>query len=204
VPVVVYSSDPNTYRRIWAPFALWGLGLVLFGLVIMAWPALTARVFVTAFGILSLVAGVTQLASALIARRRLEGLAYLPVIAGVIALAIGLVTLAAPEFVAQAFAFVIGAAAFAWGLSDIAIGWTGRRYFPTWRLHVFRGAMTVVAGVFLMFWPLEAQVAVAWLVGAWAIAIGSLTLVLGLSARTATGHSGTRPPVRSQRPEDAA
>lgn len=186
MPVVVYSSDPHTYRRIWAPFALWGIGLIAFGIVIVVWPALTAQVFVAAFGALGLFAGVTQLASAAIARRRLEGLTWLPVVAGVLALCVGAVALLAPDFTAQLFAFVIGAGALAWGLSGLAIGWTGRAYFPSWRLHMIRGVLTVIAGVFLMVRPLEAQIALAWLVGGWAVVIGGITLALGLNARGVT------------------
>ncbi len=183
MPVVVYSSDPHTYRRVWAPFALWGAGLVAFGVIVMTWPELTARVFVTLFGVLALFAGITQLASAVVAQKKLQGLTWMPVIAGVIALGIGSVTLLAPDFVASVFAFVIGVAAFAWGVSDIAIGWTGREYFLTWRLHMLRGLLTAAAGVFLMTRSLEAQIGLAWLVGAWAIAIGAVTLWLGFVAR---------------------
>jgi uncharacterized membrane protein HdeD (DUF308 family) len=184
MPVVVYSSDPHTFRRIWFPFALWGLGLVAFGVVIMVWPELTRRVFVLAFGMLSLLAGATQLASAVVARRRLEGLAWLPVIVGFVALSIGVLTLSAPDLVARLFALVIGLAAFAWGVSDIAIGWTGRAYFPTWHLHVLRGVLAAGAGVLLIVRPLDSLVGIAWLVGAWAIAIGLITLWLALGARS--------------------
>ncbi len=183
VPVLVYSSDPSTYRRIWMPFALWGLSLMTFGGVIALWPEMTGRLFVTLFGALALFAGVTQLASAVFARQRLKGLAWLPVVTGILALIIGTVTLAALAFVARVFAFVIGTAAFAWGFSDIAIGWTGREYFPTWRLHIVRGLITASAGAFLMARPLEALIADALVVGLWAMAIGALTFVLGLMAR---------------------
>lgn len=182
MPVVVYSSDPRTYRRIRVPFTLWGLALIAYGLVIALWPELSARLFVLLFGALALVAGITQLASVVIARRKLEGLAWMPVVAGVIAISVGLLVLSLPDFTSQMFALVGGAISLAWGMSDLVIGWTGREYFPTWRWHMLRGALATGAGVFILTRPIEALIDAAMLVGIWAIVIGVLTLWLSLRA----------------------
>ncbi|GAB4275921.1 MAG: hypothetical protein Kow0056_05980 [Coriobacteriia bacterium] len=184
MPIVVYRSDPSTFRRIWLPFAAWGLALVLFGLFMIASPRLTGRLIVLAAGLLLLAAGVTQLASAVVAGRRITGLAWLPVVTGVIALGLGVFALTQPETVARLFALVGGLAALAWGATDVAIGLTGRSYIRTWAIHALRGVLSMGVGVLLIARPLEALIGIAWLVGLWAVVIGAITLGLALEARS--------------------
>ena len=183
MPIVVFSSDTRTYRRVGWPFALWGAALVVFGLVLALAPRLTATLVVTMFGWACLVAGAFQLLSAVFAQRAFRGLAWIPVAAGILAVALGLVTLRWPEAVASVFAVLAGLAILAWGLADTGIGWTGRRYFITWQLHVIRGVLISAAGLIIVTRPIEALIAVAWVVGVLAVAVGTMTILMGVMAR---------------------
>jgi uncharacterized membrane protein HdeD (DUF308 family) len=188
MPIVVYGSDPGTYRRVWWPFAAWGVALVLFGLVLMLAPELTASLMVIVFGWVSLAAGVLQGVAAVTARRQLRGLALLPVIGAVVAVCIGLAALLFPEFVASVFVVLVGFAVLVWGVADTLVGWTGRRRLPTWGWHVLRGLLIALAGVFIVTRPLPAIIAASWVLGALAIATGLMTVTLALAAR----HPGER------------
>jgi len=183
MPIVVYSSDTRTYRRVGWPFALWGAALVIFGLVISLEPRLTANLVVTLFGWVSLIGGGMQIASAFIAKKAFHGITWIPILVGCIAIALGAFTLVWPEVIASAFALIVGAAIMAWGGTDAVIGWTGRKYLITWQLHVVRGLLIATFGIIIMTRPLEAIIGISWLLGLFAVMVGTMTILMGIMAR---------------------
>ncbi len=175
--------------RNWWALALRGLFGVLFGLAAFAWPGLTLAVLVVLFGSYVLVDGVFALVAAVRAAEAherwwpflLEGLA------GVIG---GLVTFMWPGITELVLLFLIAWWAIITGIFEIGAAIRLRKEMAgEWALGL-SGLASVVFGLVLLFRPGAGALAVAWLIGTYALVFGLLLLVLAVRLR---GYSGQKP-----------
>jgi uncharacterized membrane protein HdeD (DUF308 family) len=176
----------------------WLLGIrgvlaVLFGIVAVIWPGMTAIALALVFGIFAIVTGIEQLVHAIrpatgpsnpvtgfadgTGPRLARGLA------GLAGLVIGIMTVAWPHVTAVALAILVGVWAVLTGLSDL---WLATRQHGGWPLALI-GALAIVAGLFIMVRPAAGAVAIAWAIGVYAIISGVLLLVAAYQLT----HQGT-------------
>jgi uncharacterized membrane protein HdeD (DUF308 family) len=158
----------NRYGRL---LALRGGFAVLFGLVALLWPGVTAIALALVFGAYAFVDGIAMLVES--ARRRTGAGPRVPyVVGGVAGIAIGLAAFFWPQVTALALAILVGI----WALVTGAIVlWLALRRRGRW-LTALAGAASVVAGVLVLLRPDAGAVAIAQVIGVYAVVAGVLML----------------------------
>ena len=152
---------------------------MLFGLVILAWPAITLRVLLLVFGIFAIAAGIFAILSGLRAAGTRDRWLHLG--EGVVAALAGIVALGWPGITAFALLYIIAAWAIVTGVMEMAGAFQTRlTAMPEWVL-LASGAISVVFGILLLVWPHLGVLALVWLIGIYAIVYGILHLVLAFT-----------------------
>jgi uncharacterized membrane protein HdeD (DUF308 family) len=163
----------------------WMLGVrgtlaIVFGIIAIIWPGVTALALAVVFGIYAIIDGVSMLVGAFrrpgdTGQRTIRG------IAGALGVALGLAALIWPGITAMIVAIVVGV----WALVTGAIAiWLATQVRGQWLVGVV-GALSVIAGLLVLIRPAAGAVAVAWIIGVYAIVAG----VLMLAATWQLGHS---------------
>jgi uncharacterized membrane protein HdeD (DUF308 family) len=151
--------------------ALRGVLAIAFGFVALLWPGITALALAVLFGAWALVDGVGMLVAFF--RRRTTGRyrgAHL--VAGVAALGAGIITLLWPGITVLALVVLIGAWAIVVGALEIVAATEGR---SEWYEGLI-GGLSIVAGVLILLRPGISALAMAQIIGVFAIVIGVLRL----------------------------
>jgi uncharacterized membrane protein HdeD (DUF308 family) len=144
----------------------------VFGLLALLWPGVTVVVLALLVGAYIVVEGVATIITGFRrARDAAQRTAYL--LAGLIGVVAGVVALVWPGITALVLALLFGAWAVITGMMDI---WAATRIRGQW-LMVAVGVLSVVAGVFVLARPMLGVLAVAVVVGAFALVTGVLMLV---------------------------
>jgi uncharacterized membrane protein HdeD (DUF308 family) len=163
-----------------------GIAAILFGLVVLAWPDITLRALLVAFGIFAIAAGVFAILSSLRAAKKRDRWLYLG--EGVVAVLAGILAFAWPRVTVFVLLYIIAAWAMITGVLEMAGAFQTRLVaWPEWVLMA-SGAISIVFGVLLLVWPYMGGLALVWLIGIYAIVYGIIHLVLaftGASARKA-------------------
>lgn len=115
-----------------------------------------------------------------------RGLRMMLVVRAVLALVIGVVALAWPEMTLLALAVAFGVYAILDGVARIvdAVRHRGRE---RWWLGLLGGLVGVAAGVVALFWPDVTALALAIVVGAWAVVSGAAEIADSVRLRRAGG-----------------
>jgi uncharacterized membrane protein HdeD (DUF308 family) len=182
--ILVYGSDPGSYRSRSLPFIAVGVAMTLFGAAVIALPDVTLTLLTIMLGLLALAAGLLEIALALASRRTTAGhwwwISPLP---GVLLIAAAVFALGWPALAATAIVRGFGVLALAWGVADIVLGATARGVFSGWWMRIVRGLLFAAAGVAVFALPEAGLLAAAWVLGLWAVAVGALSVALGLWLR---------------------
>lgn len=182
--------------RNWALVALRGVVAVLFGLFAIARPGITLTALVILFGAFALVDGMVAVWSALFHRRgEPRWLALL--IAGIAGIGIGIVTFIMPGITALFLLYLIAAWAIIRGVVEIEMAVQLRKVLTGEWLLGLAGALSVIFGLFLMFFPGVGALAVTLWIGVWAIVLGFVVIALAFRLRkwNQMADAGTAPAV---------
>jgi uncharacterized membrane protein HdeD (DUF308 family) len=174
-----FSSDMSRYG--WALVAR-GIVAILFGIVAFAMPGITLAslaflfaVFVVASAVLAVGSGVSRIVSG-------AG-GWTAFLVGALGLLVGLRMFAYPGVTVLAVLWIVGIWAIASGVAEFVAGIRLRREITDeWRL-ILSGLLSCLFGVLLIWFPVLGGLAVAWSIGAAAIAYGVAEIVLGLRLR---------------------
>jgi uncharacterized membrane protein HdeD (DUF308 family) len=164
--------------RNWGAVAARGVAAVVFGLILLFWPAITLLVFVYAFGIFVLVEGVAALYSGL-ARERSWGLIAL----GIIAIIAGIATFVWPAVTGLILALLVGFWAIAVGVVEIYEGIRLRRVIANEWLLIVTGIAALFFGLILVVSPGAGVLALTGFIGFFALVYGALQIVLSFRLR---------------------
>jgi uncharacterized membrane protein HdeD (DUF308 family) len=168
-----------------------GIAAVLFGLLALSWPGLTLLALVALFGAYALVDGVSSIVAA-VARGREHRPWGVLAFEGIVGVAAGVVTFAWPGVTVVALLVVIAVWAVWTGLLEIVAGVRIRKEVKgEWMLYLSGGA-SVLLGIVLLISPGTGAVALAWLIGSFALLFGVALIVLSLRLRQMRGR--LRPP----------
>jgi uncharacterized membrane protein HdeD (DUF308 family) len=177
--------------RYWWTVALRGLFAVLFGLMAFIWPGLTLATLVILFGAYSFVDGVFALFAAVQHRDRFWAL----LIEGIAGIAAGIVTLFMPGITAIALLYVIAAWAIVTGVFEIIAAVRLRKVLQGEALLILSGIASIVFGGLLLFRPGAGALAMAWIIGSYALVFGVLLIALGFRLRSFRSHRKEEPPM---------
>ena len=175
--------------RIWWILALRGAVALLFGVVALAWPAITLLVLVALFSAFALLVGTAVLAGAFLHRSMDRGW-WLMVAFGIVSIGVGILAILHPGATVFALVALMAAHALLTGVLDIAVAIRLRKVIEHEWLLVLAGALSILFAVLVVLFPPAGAFALAFIVSFYAMASGILLLVLAFRARKWQRGSG--------------
>ncbi|MFL5517333.1 MAG: HdeD family acid-resistance protein [Gemmatimonadales bacterium] len=169
------------YSRFWWMVVLRGVLLLLLGVAALRWPGATLAVLVLWIGAGFLVNGVFALVAAL-AGRDVEGRGWL-VLEGALGVLAGLVTLMNPGFTGIVLLWLLAGWAILSGIIQVVAAVRFRRVIRGELFLGLAGVLAILFGVLLVARPAAGLVALAFLLGWFAIFYGVVLIALGLRLR---------------------
>lgn len=166
----------------WWLFAVRGVVAVVFGILALAWPHITLLVLAIVFGVYVLVDSVTEVATAVSRSGPLSERAPMLVFGG-LGIAAGVITLLWPHITVLVLLWLVAVWAIVTGVLEIAAAIRLRRLINNEWLMVVSGALSVLLGLILLFRTDAGVVAVAWLIGLFALVWGAVLLGLAFRLR---------------------
>ena len=168
-------------QRDWWLLSIRGIAAILFGLVAFVWPGLTLEFLVILFAIYVLVDGAL---SVFVFVRR-PGQSPSMLVQGIVGIAAGAIALVFPGLAALSVVLLIAAWAILTGIAEIALTFRIRERLTVELLWVLAGIASIVFGILLVVFPSAGALTLAWFIGAYALFIGVLLVILGFSLRAA-------------------
>lgn len=163
-------------------FLVRGLAAILFGALTLVWPKISLTALVLLFGIYAVISGITTVAAALRGHDQ-HGWGLL-LFEGILSIAAGVVALVWPGITALAFLFLIAAWAILTGILQLVAPLSFPMSFGRGLLFVLSGIVSIVFGMLIAAQPAAGLLAVAWLIGTYAIIIGIMHIVVYFEARS--------------------
>lgn len=169
----------------WVP-TLRGVAAIAFGILAIVWPGIALLTLVALFGAFALIDGVIALAGLVRARGRTgETPWYLQLLVGITGLAAGIATFFYPGITSLVLLSFIAAYAIVVGISQF-VSAVQQRGKPGAVALGISAVVSLAFGVFMVLRPEVGAVAVAWLIGVFAIAAGVALVSMGVILRNAT------------------
>lgn len=156
---------------------LWGVLSVIFGVLILAWPGITVKVFLIILGIYLLSVGVVMLVGSLMNR---EGRWVGHALIGVLSVVAGMYVFAHPQSSALALLSVIAIWSIAVGMLNIVAGFEGKN---NW-LMIFAGTVYTLFGFYIFANPKGGAITLIWLIGLTTIAAGISLVIAAVEANS--------------------
>jgi uncharacterized membrane protein HdeD (DUF308 family) len=175
-------SETVELSRWWWAFVLRGLLAIAFGVLAFVAPVWGIALLVALFGVWALVDGVTTVWTG-IRTRNVDRNWWLGILEGVVSIAAGVIALVLPGFTADILVILIAVWAIVTGVIQI---WTAIRLRERIRGEFWlglAGVASILFGVILVVFPAAGALALVWLIGAGAIAIGAFLAILGWRLR---------------------
>jgi uncharacterized membrane protein HdeD (DUF308 family) len=156
---------------------------IAFGIVAFAWPVLTLAGIVVLFGAFAVVDGALALALAAKQardRRLFRGALIAEALIGLVA---GAIAVFSPGLGSFAIVAIVAGWAIVTGLLEIVAGIALRRVIEDEWALLLGGVVSIAVGIALVARPSVSAVAIAWLLGLYALGFGALLLVLAVRLR---------------------
>jgi uncharacterized membrane protein HdeD (DUF308 family) len=173
----------TSLTRNWWLIALRGTLAVIFGAVAFVWPGITFEVLVLLFGAYALVDGALLLTYGLLATGSQDSWWPL-VLAGILGIAIGVLTFAQPATTALALVYLIGAWAIITGLLQVVAAIRLRDYISNEWLMGISGVLSILFGALVVAQPGPGSLALVYLFGFYAILMGAAQIAFGFRLRS--------------------
>ena len=168
--------------RNWWVLALRGIAGILFGIGAFVWPGATLTTLVIVFGAYVFVDGIFAVVAGIGMRRQLS-LWWLVLLEGAAGIILGLLTFRSPDTTALVLLTLIAAWSIVTGIFEIVTALRIRTMIDNEWLMILSGVVSIVFGVLLIAQPAAVEIALVWLLGAYALLFGILTLMLALRLR---------------------
>ncbi|WP_424359072.1 HdeD family acid-resistance protein [Methanocella sp. MCL-LM] len=179
-PVTGGNIDYGTWNVAWWDVLLRGLIAIAFGLALFFWPGLSLAIFVLLFAAFSFIDGILMLLQTVTIR---DGLWWVRLIHGVIAILAAIVAVVWPGLTLILFAYLIG---FYWaftGILQIVVGFGARKAIRGEMLLIAAGVIMAIVGAVMLIRPVQGIVALAQVIGIFNIALGVLLAVLAVKLK---------------------
>lgn len=166
----------------WWLILLRGVFAILFGLVALIFPGITLVTFVWVFGAFVLIDGVTSIAAAI------RGGTMTPrwwlAVVGLSGVAAGILAIVWPGMTALILITFIGVWSIVRGVFEIVGAIRLRQHIDNEWMLVGAGLLSVIFGVAVLVAPGAGALALAWLIGVYAVASGLMLVGLALRLRS--------------------
>jgi uncharacterized membrane protein HdeD (DUF308 family) len=167
----------------WWTFVLRGVLAVLFGILALILPGMALLTLVFLFGFYALADGVISIVAAFRRTDTRQQPWWALLIGGVISIIAGLLAFFIPGITALALLYIIAAWALVTGVIEIIASVRLRKQIEGEWLLALTGVLSIIFGVLLAVFPGSGALALVLFIGAYAIVIGVLLIVLGFKLR---------------------
>ena len=166
----------------WWIVLLRGVCAVLFGIIAFAWPGITLGSLVIVYGVYAIFDGFSGIVLGIAGG--VDGESWWQMIlVGVVSVSAGVLTFLWPGITAVALLAVIAAWSILRGITEILAAIRLRDMIENEWLLIVSGACSIAFGVILVARPGAGALAVVWIIGSYAIAIGVFTTALAFKLR---------------------
>src|SRR5262245_21430016 len=159
-----------------------GLAAIAFGILAIAWPAVTLLFLIALFAAYAILSGGVAIIGSL--KNRDDRGWWLVLVFGIISVGAGIIAIFYPGITALALIIVIGVNAVFSGVLDIAMAIRLRKEIRGEWLLGLAGLVSILFGVFVILLPGAGALALIWLISVYAIATGILFIILGFKLRS--------------------
>ncbi|MGE3230225.1 MAG: HdeD family acid-resistance protein [Hyphomicrobium sp.] len=166
----------------WWLILIRGIAALVFGLLALFWPGITLVTLVLLYGAFALVDGVFALGAAIVGRVSATPRWWLAIV-GLLGIAAGALTFAWPGITALVLLFFIAGWSIAIGAFQIIGAIQLRKEIDNEWLLILSGALSVLFGLALFFWPGAGAMALIWLIALYAIVFGILIIAFAFRLR---------------------
>lgn len=167
----------QTLRDNWWIPLIRGIAAILFGIIALAMPGLTAYALMIAFGAYAVVDGVMAIYLGF-KRKSTDEAWWAWVIDGILSILIGLMALFWTEATAVVFIIWIAAWAFVAGIMRIVAAIRLRKEIEgEWAL-ILSGVLMIIWGILLVYTPAAGIISIAWLLGLFSVLVGIAMIML--------------------------
>jgi uncharacterized membrane protein HdeD (DUF308 family) len=173
----------------WPAFMAGGIGSLILGIILLAWPKETLTVVAVLIGAALVVAGLLRLVDGFTAHEMSGGRRVASVVIGLIAIVLGLYCIRHYHITIAALAIIVGLFWVIHGIADIGIGLFAGG-LPGHGLTILAGVLSLCAGMIVLFWPTISITVLVAVIGIWLIVYGIMAGLLALRLR----RSGSAPP----------
>ena len=192
-------APPSLLKHLWMSTLLSGVLAVILGVLAWTWPTVTIIVTAIFFGAYLLVTGITQVVFAFSLHVSAGGRVLL-FISGAAALILALLCFRSLQESILLLSIWIGIGFIFRGVAT-AVSAISDSTLPGRAWEIFIGLLSLVAGIFMLAWPLESLETLTRVVGIWLIVIGVFEVVSAFGIRKASkGLGGTAPAPATEEP----
>ncbi len=158
----------------WWALVLGGVATILFGLTAVFWPSLTMLVLLYLFSAFVLISGVVDVMSGLNTINKIESW-FLPVVLGVFQLGVGIYLVRHTAVKFSTFIVLIGFTLIARGVIEAVVAFfNSKASIKAQAISYVSGIAGLVAGIVILFAKEAQGVNFVWILGLYAIVIGTL------------------------------
>jgi uncharacterized membrane protein HdeD (DUF308 family) len=183
-------APPSLLKHLWLSTLLSGILAVVVGVLAWTWPTLTIIVTAIFFGAYLLVTGITQVVFAFSLHVSAGGRVLL-FISGAAALILALLCFRSLQESILLLSIWIGIGFIFRGVAT-AVSAISDPTLPGRAWEIFIGVLSLLAGIFMLAWPLQSLETLTRVVGIWLIVIGVFEVVSAFGIRKASkGLQGT-------------
>lgn len=175
----------GSLSRYWWLVMLRGVFAVIFGLLAIFMPAITLAVLILFFGAYVLVDGVSNVIYARSERDQNEHW-WLGFLEGLVSIVAGILVFAMPGLTGIVLLYLIAFWAILTGIVEIGSAIQLRKEIDNEVLLGLSGLLSIAFGVLLVVFPAGGAVAVAWIIGFYAISFGVTMIAFGWKLRSST------------------
>lgn len=179
----------RTMSKNWWVFILRGILAIMFGLLTIIWPELSLIGLVWAFAAFVFLDGLFQVFSVITRQEDFERW-WLILAEGLLGIGFGVLAFFWPEITILALLAMVVAWALLSGVIEIAAAIQLRKTIANEWLLGLTGVLSILAGILMILWPAASAVALAFIIGVYAILFGITMIVLGtrLNRLNREGH----------------
>lgn len=167
----------------WKILLLRGILLIVFGLFAIVWPEMTLGLIVLFFAIYLLIDGVLNMIGGIRGAGKIS-MWFLVVILSVLQIVVGVYMLKNPAVSVKIVVALIGIVLLVKGLFEL-IGAFDKSYSSTMKvLMMILGVVTMIIGAVLILNPVTTGLVFVWLLGAYALIAGPISIGLALDVKS--------------------
>ena len=181
--ITVWVKDPEVLKKRGPATIVEGVALTAFGVVVLAWPAITGSILVRLVGLCVAACGFVCAYGGWSLRAE-GGRTWIAALVPSLAVALfGLFVFFSPNAVGQVLLAVVALLAILAGLYDIVLSFSILSIFSGWWIRFVRGILLAGAGVWMIASHVSGLAALGTFLGIWVLLVGAFTVALGFAAR---------------------